>query len=574
MKRILIASCIVAALCLIGFAAYQVASPAADDRSLARLVPQGALVYLEAKDLSGLLREWNASPEKAAWMKSDNYEVLSRSRLLLRLEQAQNQFAAAAGVPPDYRFLREVAGERSALGIYNIGKLELLYVTRLSSASGMKSALWQQRSKFEPREAAGKQFFVRTEPESGRVVAFAIDGDYLVLGTREDLVAGALSLSAGQKLARLDEQSWYVDAIKSAKDPGDLRLLVHLSEVTKTPQFRSYWIQQNITELRQYESSIADLYRTGSEYREERALLFKPSDAPPASGEGAVAAGELARMVPADAGVFRSGANPSVEEAVAALEQKVLTPRLGPAPPQKIAPMVTLGEGTVGSASSLETRIDVAPSQDPTEQQGRGDESLKALLGSNNLNAMMQAHRSEVAPDGVFVRLHSVVVLSAAQAWNEESVLKTVHQMIAPGLTAGALGAGWKRSGNGEQSYMELDGLMPVVIAIRGKLLVAGNDVAMVQFVLAQAAEKGQSEPATYIASFRHDTERANFYKMTSLLDQASRNNFTGQSEYQPEFFSGNLGSLSRTLSGVRSETIKMRRSGAADLQTVRYEWR
>ena len=574
MKRILIASCIVAALCLIGVAAYQVASPAADDRSLARLMPQGALVYLEAKDLSGLLGEWNASPEKAVWMKSDNYEVLSRSRLLLRLEQAQNQFAAAAGVPPDYKFLREVAGERSALGIYNIGKLELLYVTRLSSSSGMKSALWQQRSKFEPREAAGKQFFVRTEPESGRVVAFAIDGDYLVLGTREDLVAGALSLAAGQKLAKLDEQSWFVNALKSAKEPGDLRLLVNLAEVTKTPQFRSYWIQQNITELRQYESSISDLYRSANEYREERALLLKSSDAASPGTEGAVAAGELARMVPGDAGVFRSAANPTVEETLAALEQKVLTPRLGPAPPQKIAPMVTLGEGTVGSASSLETRIDVAPAQNTTEQQGRADEALKALLTGSNVNAMMQAHRSEVAPDGVFVRLHSVVVLSAAQDWNEEAVLKTIHQTIAPGLTAGALGAGWKKAGSGDQGYNELDGLMPIVIATSGKLLVAGNDVAMVQSVLARAAEKGQTEPATFVASFRHDTERTNFYKMTLLLDQSSRNGFTGQSEHQPEFFSENIGSLSRTLSGVKSETITTRRSGTTDVQTVRYEWR
>ncbi len=574
MKRILMASCIVVALCLIGWATYQVATPAADDRSFARLMPQGALVYLEATDLSGLLREWNASPEKAAWMKSDNYEVLSRSRLLLRLEQAQNQFAAAAGVPPDYKFLREVAGERTALGIYNIGKLELLYVTRLSSASGMKSALWQQRSKFEPRESAGKQFFVRTEPESGRVVAFAIDGDYLVLGTREDLVAGALSLAAGQKLARLDEQSWYADAVKSAKEPGDLRLLVHLSEVTKTPQFRSYWIQQNITELRQYESSISDLYRTSSEYREERALLLKPTDAPASDNDGAVAAGELARIAPADAGVFRSVASPGVENVLSTLEQKVLTPRLGPAPPQKIAPLVTLGEGTVGSASSLETRIDIAPSQDPAEQQGGGDDALKTLLAGNNVRAMMQAHRSEVAPDGVFVRLHSVVVLSAAQDWNEDSVLKTVHQTIAPGLTAGALGAGWRRSGSGEQSYMELDGLMPVMIAVRGRLLVAGNDAAMIQSVLARVGEKGQSEPATYVASFRHDTERQNFYKMTLLLDQASRNNYTGQSNNQPEFFSQNIGSLSRTLSGVKAETITMRRSGTTDLQTVRYEWK
>jgi hypothetical protein len=570
MKRILIATLIVVGLCLIGWATYQVATPTPEERALAGFMPQGALVYLEAKDLSGLLGEWNASPEKAAWVKSDNYGVLSRSRLLLRLEQAQSQFAAAAGVPPDYTFLSEVAGKRSALGIYNIGKLELLYVTRLPSSSAMKSGLWQQRTKFEPRQSAGKQFFVRTEPESGRVVAFAIDGDYLVLGTREDLVAGALSLLAGQKLATLEQQNWYVDTVKSAKEPGDLRLLVHLSDVTKTPQFRSYWIQQNITELRHYESSISDLYRRGNEYREERALLLKP-DAVAVSADCATAAGELARMVPADAGVFRSAANPPVEDVLAVLEQKVLTPRLGPAPPQKIAPTVTLGEGTVGSASSLETRIDVAPSQEPVNQ-GRGDEALKALLTSANVRAVMQAHRSEVAPDGVFVRLHSVVALSAAEDWKQVEVLKAIQQTIAPGMTAGALGASWK-PGSGEQNYVELDGLTPVAIAIRGKLLIAGTDGAMVQAVLSRLAEKSKSEAVTYVAGFRHDTERENFYKMTSLLDRANRNNYTGQSNNQPEFFSQNIASLSRTLSGVRSETITMRRSGTTDLQTVRYEW-
>jgi hypothetical protein len=75
------------------------------------------------------------------------------------------------------------------------------------------------------------------------------------------------------------------------------------------------------------------------------------------------------------------------------------------------------------------------------------------------------------------------------------------------------------------------------------------------------------------VAGFRHDAERENFYKMTSLLDRASRNNYTGQSNNQPEFFSQNIASLSRTLSGVKSETITMRRSGTTDLQTIRYEW-
>lgn len=569
MKRIAIASCVVILMCLLSWATYQAAAPVPDQRSLARVLPQGALAYIEAKDFSAILQEWNASPEKATWLKSANFEVLGRSRLLLRLQQAQEQFAAAAGVPPDYKFMSEVAGERSALGIYDIGKLELLYVTRLSSASGMKTQLWQQRSKFEPRQASGKQFYVRTEPESGRIVAFAIDGDYLILGTREDLVAGALSLLAGQKIAPLDEQSWYTAAIKAAKEPGDLRLVVHLSDVTKTPQFRTYWIQQNITELRQYESSISDLYRSANEYREERALLLKTVDSPSPSSEETTAAGELARMVPTDAGVFRSAANPKIEDVLAVLEQKILTPRLGPTPPPKIAPTVTLGEGTVGNASSLETRIDVAPVQDLAEKEGRGDEALEALLKNNHVNAMMHAQRTKIAPDGVFMRMHSVVVLSAAQDWNEPDVLKAVQQMVAPGITAGSLGTNWRKVGE----FVELDGLSPIVIAIRGKLLVVGNDAEIVSSSMSRPIEKSNAEPVTFVAGFRHDLESGNFLKMTSLLDRANRNIDSDPSDHVPQFFSENIGSLSRTLSGVKAETVTMRRSGTMDLQTVRYEW-
>lgn len=568
MNRIVIAV-FVGALSLIGWATFQAKAPA-PERNLASLMPQGAQVYLEAKDLSGLLREWNASPEKAAWMKSDNYEVFSRSRLLLRLSQAQEQFAAAAGVPPDYKFLGEVAGQQSALGIYDIGKLELLYITRLPSPAAMNSGIWQQRSKFEPRQSAGKPFFVRIETESGRVVAFAVDGDYLILATREDLVAGALALLAGQKMSSLDQAGWYIDTIKAAKESGDLRLLVHLSEVAKTPQFRSYWIQQNITEMRRYESSITDLYRSAGEYREERALLLK--DATPVSADDAQSVAELARLVPQDAGVFKCAGAPSVDEALTTIEQKVLTPRLGPAPPEKVAPVVTVGEGTVRSVSSLETRIDV-PAPTVEENTARGDEALKRVLSGANVRAMMQMHRSEVSADGVFVRVHSAVALAAGEDWNEQDVLKTVQASIAPGLTSNRLGAEWRMIGSGVQSYFEMDGLNTIAVAIRGKMLIAATDGATLSAVLARMGEKSQMEPATYIAGFRHGAERETFYRLTSVLDRGGESQY-GRSDSEPQFFSQNIGSLSRTLSGVKSESVISRRAGGVDLQTVKYEWK
>ena len=86
MKRPLWIIAAIAALVAAGFAFQQVANT---PRELASLIPPGPLLYLEAKDFHSLLREWNSSGTKAAWLKSANYEVFSRSRLLQRLELSQ-----------------------------------------------------------------------------------------------------------------------------------------------------------------------------------------------------------------------------------------------------------------------------------------------------------------------------------------------------------------------------------------------------------------------------------------------------------------------------------------------------
>src|SRR5260370_4295904 len=123
-------------------------------------MPQGALLYIEAKDFAGLLKDWNNSQEQAAWLKSDDYRVFSNSRLFLRLTKASDEFAAAAGLRPNGKFLAEAAGTHSALAIYDIGNLEVLYVIRFSSGDVTQSSLWQQRNKFQSRAAPGNPFFV------------------------------------------------------------------------------------------------------------------------------------------------------------------------------------------------------------------------------------------------------------------------------------------------------------------------------------------------------------------------------------------------------------------------------
>lgn len=566
MKRLIIALTLLA-IAVAGWARYQVAS-SAPQPSLARLMPQGALLFIEGKDFGGLLQDWSSSAEKQSWLKSDNYEAFSRSRLFLRLQAAQQEFATAAGVPPNTKFLSEVAGKHTALGIYDIGKLEMLYITELPSAQAMQSGIWQQRSKFDPRQAAGEQFFARTDPQSGRTVAFAINGDYLILATREDLVAGALSAIKGGQLATIDREPWFAEAIKAAQQPGDLRMVIHLDEVAKTPHFRTYWIQQNITAMRAYQSAVSDLYRSASEYREERVLLRKNAED---ATKNPSDASQLAQLVPAEAGYFSSEAGPAVGDVIGAIEQKILAPRDGPAPPSQSAPTVSLGDGTTGSETSLEERIDVPPST--PQKATNGDEELKQIITANQPTAMLRLHRSELMPDGLFVRLGSTVVLSAANNWNENKVRSALQSIVAPGTTTSSLGVGWKNVGSGSRAHTEFDGLLSISLAVRGKYLLLSNDFGMLGAVLDRVQQRPAAlAPAMYLAGFQHQKERQNFYRLAALVDLPNRN--AAAAERSPEFFSDDLGSLSKTLAqNLASESVEIRRNGAVETQSVRYEW-
>lgn len=569
-RKTALALCAVLVLCICAWTLYQ-SSARGPDGSMAQLMPKGAMLFLEGKDFGGLLKEWNASPEKQQWLKSDNYEVFSRSRLFLRLEQVQQEFATAAGIPPNMSFLSEVAGEHSALAIYDIGKLELLYITRLPSARITQSALWQKRAQFEPRQAAGQQFFVRTDPESGRVVAFAMAGDELLLATREDLMAGALSVLAGQQIASLAEEDWFYKAVKAGKEPGDLRMVINLAAVTHTPHFRTYWVQQNITELRGYEASLTDLYCEGPDFREER-ILLRPESAPTdrADAEEADrAAAVLLQSVPPGAGVYRVSSLPDPETVSTGLQQRVLTPRLGTAPRQKLAPVVVLTGGAVGSETDLEKRIDVPPVAMP----GGSDRAsqLKLLLEKSHLRAVMEVGRTEAASDGVFINLRSTIVLCAATDWDAGSIQTALQKVLAPGLTISEMGASWKQAGDAAAPFFKLDGLVDVAMATKGRYLVVSNDEPILQAVLKSLGTPGTLQPLHYAAGFNHAGERQNFYKFASILDVPSRSANVGEGE--PEFFSQNIASLSRTLAGVGSETIVVRRAAGLDRQTVRYRW-
>jgi hypothetical protein len=565
MKRIATFLLMGAACMGLGGAAYEMSAPA--PAPLSGYAPAGALLYLQAKDFSSLLADWNSSPQKQEWLKSSNYEVFSRSRLFLRLQGASQQFTAAAGLPPDMGFLTQVAGTESALALYDIGKLQFLYITRLPSAHSMQSALWETRSKFETRNAGGTTFYLRRDPESEREVEFAVSGDYLLLATREDLMAGALQLIAGSKHRAVASEQWWLQSVAAAGPAGDLRMVLNLEKIVPSPYFRSYWVQQNITDTKQYSASLSDLFRSSNEYREERVLLRKTPAAEP-SAEGPRAVADLLRLVPGNAGLYEVNADPSADFCFDLLATKILAPHLGPAPAQSVAPQVQLTSGGTGASTDLETRIDQSPAPHAVTTEGAA--AVKELLQKNQVHAALRVQATDRDRDGVFVRIHSAVALAGSSNWDDGLVRGALADFVRPDLTTSQLGVGWQQ----ESGYQELDGLQALLVAVRGKYLIVSNDPALVNGMLAQVDQKPAAKPAVFVAGFDHQRERENFARFFSLVDQPNINSTQNPgAERQPQFFSDNIASLSATLGPLMSENIVVRDTGDKVLQTVVYKW-
>jgi hypothetical protein len=570
MKRIIILVAIAATCAGVGWATYRAAEPA--PTPLSKYVPAGPLLYLEAKDFSKVVGDWNSSPEKERWLQSDNYEVFSRSRLFLRLKGAGDQFAAAAGLPPDMNLLSQVAGERSALALYDIGNLQFLYITYLPSAKSMQTTLWQMRAKFEPRNAGGVDFYVRHDPESQREVAFAVAGDYLVLATREDLMAGALQLMAGKQDRTIENEQWWTQSTSAAGAAGDLRMVLDLEHLVPNGYFRTYWVQQNITDLKQYSAAVSDLFRSRGEYREERVLIRRAEPKQTLSSEGAAAA-ELARLVPSNAGLYMANASPTGDKAFNLLETKLLAPHVGQEPPSQNAPSVQLssgerGSGEQGSGSDLDTRIDRAPGERAAARSTSS--ALKQLLEKTPILASLVVQSSELDKAGAFVKIHSAVVLMADSEWDQASTQTALTDFVRPGLTASQLGVGWQQ----KSGYEELDGLLPLIVSVKGKYLLVSDDAVLTESILSNFSRKSERQPADVLARFNHQLESGNFTRFSKLVDRPRENVANAENRSgEPQFFSGNVASLSANLSDISSEQIEVRADGNKVRQTVTYEW-
>jgi hypothetical protein len=533
---------------------------------LREFVPAGPILYLEARDFASILARWRGSEEQQRWLQSANYKVFSQSHLFLRLTDAYNEYATAAGFAPDAAMLQILAGTESALAFYDIGKLEFLYLTRLPAPRSAETALWRSRSSFTPRKAGGADFYVRTDP-SGRVVAFAVTNDVLLLATREDLIAGALELMAHASRNKMSDEGWFARPVRAAGNAGDVRLVTDFAGLATSPHFRSHWIQHNVSLVREFTSGVSDLFLGAEVIREERLFLRSAPVAESSVDRQPLA--ETLRLVPDDAGFYRGWASPAPGGVTALLTAGLLNPSVGqPERSPNVAPSAPSAAAAVGSKAELDTRIDDPVYTDVSSQLL--PEALERLLSAEKLTAVVQVEETRPAADAVFIGANRAVVVVRRSSWDAAAVRETITSAVENLWTTSRLGAEWSEVNRGNVRYSVLNGLVPLAVAVDGNRMIVANSPQLIERMLARTNAPVPSNIGTYSAGFRHERERRNFAVWMRQLN-AVRPPANQPGAEQVDFLSQNLPSLSDTLARVRSATIELIEQGEAMKQTVVY---
>ena len=558
MRRVILLVTI--ALC-IAAGVWAVAQVSVAPQPLAKWMPGGALLYLESSDFATQLQDWNRSGVKTKWLASKNNEQFLTTRLVLKLKEVYGEFSGAAGFEPNMTELETVAGTDSALGLYDIGRLDLVYISKLPAARLAQNVLTRVRPDYQARTLASDTYYVR---QSGnRSAALATVSDYVVVSTREDLLVAALQLIHGSTTERsVSQDTWYTDSMTAmgseAAGPVALRLVMDLPRVIGTSYFRSYWVQRNTTEFRPYSALLSQVRRTAGALEEKR-VLIRTEQATIPMHEAATAA--LQRYIPNDAGLFRLWDTTSVDFAMELIRQKFFAAGAGPSIVRETAPAMG-PDGPVGSESDLQTRIDEAPK--PTLGGRLILDPLKTIVAAAGVEAILHLESSVPPDDTSFVRSDAAIALRASSAWNAASVQSALTSAVESYQSVGGTGLRWRNVTAGNRTLSQWDGLLPLTVYVDGQILWIARTPALLSTALSQAAAPS-AQGAAYVARYNHRGELGPYLRIMRMLDLSDQAGYSG-------FFSENIGSLASALDVIQSVSVTITDAGTIQRQTVRYD--
>ncbi|HZS47010.1 MAG TPA: hypothetical protein VFC63_18185 [Blastocatellia bacterium] len=273
-KAILAAVFITAALAMVSDSAPQ--KDAASQLKLSKFMPKGALLYAQSSNLGAQFKMWQASPLHDRYFSSKNYDSFQESRLFLKLQSRSKEFETALGLEFTEDTIASLVGGASAIGVYDLGKLEMVVISEMPRPKAFATVLFANAKSFDERTTGGgtvyyMREFVSDGGRSQQRVAFAYAGGNLVLASNEGLLQRTLeNIPDKQSNDRLIDEISPVLAKATDFSAHNITLWVNQSKLNANRYFDNYWVHHNVDDLNRIQAGLIDLEITTGELKERR----------------------------------------------------------------------------------------------------------------------------------------------------------------------------------------------------------------------------------------------------------------------------------------------------------------
>jgi hypothetical protein len=572
---------------------------------LAEELPRGAFVYAQFSDLPALIQEWDRSQLKERYLNSTNYRQLQHRHLALKLISRWEEFNTALGFQFDVATLTGAAETSAAVAVYDIGKLDLVFIAPLSEEKIALTQFFTNKDQFEEAESPEGAVYYRQAVEADRgrqkqVVAFGALRGRFILATNEALLLRTITnLNRKNSKDRLAGDPAFASLSRKLK-PHFVTVWVDQTKLNQDYYFKHYWLMQNVDQLKGIRAGMFDLEQQKGRWIERREFLTTSKEHTKSAPIPSAELKRLYSMAPDDSPFVRVRALANHPE----LPPAILRDTLFDTP--QVETESTAGESWSWESFSeddfysgdsydqesgyyhLGDRYDTSindpydarvterdePDANPVaaELQQQFFTNVQAALTPARPSTALLATRPHTTDGPLFVefRRAAIVHLQSAGNLRRDLLEKAIALAAQSRLTVAGRGSEpvWENRNEGEHVWRQLRLPMlgwEICYAIKGSDLIVANSLDVLKTVLDSAAQKRSLDVSVDAADdltvVRLDQRKSAFDDIMKTLDKDGLPVETDSKKLSEAFFSGNIASLLDVGSDVSRIEITRRTS-------------
>lgn len=529
--------------------------------------PREAVLYVQVADLPALIKLWNESKFKENYLESDNFYDFKNNHLGRKLASRWQEFNAAAGFEIDLDVLSGLAGNRAAIAVYDVGKLDLVFIAPVSDEifTATKFAANCDTFTEETLDDGTTIYRATVEADRGRQkqeLIFAQLKNRFILTTNKTLLLQTLNNINGDKAKNrlIDEHSF---ALLSEKiEPHLATVWLNQTVLNDDYYFKRYWLMSDVKNLKNLRAGIFDFEMQEGKFVERRKfLLDKVVESSPIES---LAAAKVLAVLPSDIPFYRlQSANPtSVDEAI----EKTIFARQKNVEKRKrnyFSSYSSFNDYDYYSSGDYEH---LGEDFDETIDEIDDDETIERReieidfsknLKTANPQAILTFTQPKVLPAPMFFEFQRATIFSLASpnSFNRNAFESAIAQKLSAQTMIAASGVklNWETKSEDYYSWRELN--LPKIgwsisYIVRGDVLILANDTEFLRSisdVKNPPKIKKQNSPFNSLTVINLDERENAFDNVFAELDRK---------KMAEDFFIGNIASLLDAMREVRKIEI------------------